>query len=131
MKYNTPKLALDILLPSKVSVIFNRQQRFNYGLEASLNGGLFNNTGASPFISDAVDEAGYSRLIIGPTLAFKLKKVVKINLTGGLAAGRRLEFIDIAEEITDRTPEAGPFFRMGISFIPAGKNMASQPSINL
>ncbi|MEL7251637.1 MAG: DUF6268 family outer membrane beta-barrel protein [Bacteroidota bacterium] len=130
LKYNTPKLALEILVPTVLSVVFNRQQKFNYGLAVNLNGGLFNNTGENPATSALIDEAAYSRLNIGPTFAFKLNEALKIDLTGGMAVGRRLELIDSAEEILDRTPEAGPFFRLGLSVIPPGKN-EDVPSINL
>ncbi|MEL6655312.1 MAG: DUF6268 family outer membrane beta-barrel protein [Bacteroidota bacterium] len=130
LKYSTPKLTLEVLVPTSLSVIFNKKKRFNYGVAASLNGGLFNNAGESPATSAAIDETGYSRLNIGPTFAFKLNDALKIDLTGGMAVGRRLEFIDPAEEIFDRAPEPGPFVRLGLSVIPPGKN-EDVPSINL
>lgn len=128
IQYNTEKIFLDILLPNKLSVIFNQNKVFQFGFEAGLNGGLFNNNSDVEIISTNIDEAGYSRLNVGPTIAFKLKKAIKINLTGGMAVGRRLDFIDTAEETIDKTPANGPFFRVGLSFSPQKKNTKS-PSI--
>lgn len=120
IKYNTPKMTLDVLLPNKLSIMFGTNKAFNFGLEARLNGGLFNNNSEIRTVNTIVDEMGYRRLNIGPAINFKLKEVIKIHLNGGIAAGRRLEFIDVAEETLDRTTENGPFFRLGLSFTPKG-----------
>ena len=121
--YRTPKMKLDILLPYKASIMFKAKNKtFLYGLEAALNGGLFNNTSDIPTINTLIDETGYSRLIFGPAMALILKNAIKIQFKGGVAAGRRLDFIDANEEIIDRTPEVGPFFSLGISFSPKKKN---------
>ncbi|MBV6429816.1 MAG: hypothetical protein KIPDCIKN_04391 [Haliscomenobacter sp.] len=45
-----------------------------------------------------------------------------ILLQGGMAAGRRLEFVDMKEEIIDRAPESALFFAVGLSFAPEHKN---------
>jgi len=120
--YNTPKMTLDVVLPNKLSLMFNTNNKtFSYGFEAGLNGGLFNNSNDISTINAIIDEAGYSRLNIGPAIAVKLKNAIKVHLTGGMAVGRKLEFIDIAEETIDRTPEPGPFFKVGLSFIPKKK----------
>jgi len=121
-KYKTPKMIVDIVLPNKLSVMFNTPTRkFFYGFEAGLNGGLFNNTSDIRTVNAIIDEAGYSRLNIGPAIALKLKNNIKLHLSGGMAVGRKLEFIDINEETFDRTPESGPFFRAGLSFVPKKK----------
>jgi hypothetical protein len=105
------------------SIMFkSKSNTFLYGLETSLNGGLFNNTNGVETINTIIDETGYSRFLIGPALAFKLKSGIKIKLKGGVAAGRRLEFIDTNEEVFDRAPEVGPFFSLGFSFLPKKKN---------
>ncbi|MEL7425777.1 MAG: hypothetical protein AAFN81_22490 [Bacteroidota bacterium] len=82
---------------------------------------MFNNSDEVELVNAIIDEAGYSRINFGPTLVLKVNEAIKVNLVGGLAIGRRLEFIDAAEEILDRTPENGPFVKVGISFAPPGK----------
>ena len=129
IQHNAEKMALDILLPSRLSVMFNTHQTTNFGLEATLDGGLFNNNSEIQIVNTIIDEAGYSRLNIGPAIVFKLKDAIKIHLTGGMAVGRRLEFVDITEETLDRTPQNGPFFKMGLSFSPNLAN-AGAPSKN-
>ncbi|MEM9821235.1 MAG: DUF6268 family outer membrane beta-barrel protein [Bacteroidota bacterium] len=121
LNYTRPKMTVDVLLPSKLSILFNTHKHFHFGLEATLDGGLFNNNGEVPIVNTLIDEAGYSRLNLGPTLVFQLKDAIRIHLTGGMAVGRRLDLIDGTEEVLDRTPEDGPFFRVGFSFRPQGK----------
>lgn len=122
-KYSTPKMNLDVLLPNKVSVMFkSKKQTLLYGLETGLDGGLFNNTSEIQTVNTLIDETGYSRFVIGPAIDVIIKNSFKIHLTGGVTAGRRLEFIDVEEETIDRTPEVGPFFRVGFSFSPKKKN---------
>ena len=130
-KYKTRKMNLDIILPNKLSLMFNTPNRtFHYGFEAGLNGGLFNNTNNLNTISSIIDEAGYSRLNIGPTIAVKLKNNIKVHLSGGMTVGRRMEFIDIDEETFDRTPEPGPFFTVGLSFVPKKKSQSNSSDQN-
>ncbi|MEO1259525.1 MAG: DUF6268 family outer membrane beta-barrel protein [Bacteroidota bacterium] len=122
VQYKTEKMVLDMLLPNKLSVMFNTHQAVNFGLEAKLDGGLFNNNSEIQNVSTIIDKAGYSRLNIGPAITFKLQDAIRVHLTGGMAVGRRLEFVDVAEETLDRTPENGPFFKVGLSFSPQAKN---------
>lgn len=121
-KYRTPKLSLDALLPVQLSILFNTpNEMFYYGIEVRLNGGFFNNTSSIEILNTIVDETGYSRFNIGPTIAVQLKSGIKITLAGGVSAGRRLDFIAADEEVIDRTPETGPFLTMGVSFTPNKK----------
>lgn len=128
-KYNAPKMSLDVLLPNRLSLMFNTKNRnFYYGIQAALNGGLFNNNSDVQTIGTVIDEAGYSRLNVGPSIAIRLKDIFKINLSGGMSVGRRLEFIDAEEDTIDRTPESGPYFRIGFSVSPKKKS-TEQPGI--
>lgn len=117
-KYKTRKMILDVILPNKFSLMFNTPNRtFFYGIKAELDGGLFNNTSDLNVINAIIDEAGYSRINVGPEVAVKVNSTFKINITGGFAVGRRMEFIDLNENTFDRTPESGPFFNIGVTFI--------------
>lgn len=125
LKYNTGKFELDIVLPNKLNIMFKTPNNIlSYGLKAGLNGGVFNNNNTTEVlsVSSIIDEVGYSRLIIGPAITWRLKDAINIHLQGGMAVGRRLEFIDVNEEIIDRTPQAAPFFAVGLSFAPKIKN---------
>jgi|GEM_PF-2518015 len=123
LKYNTRKFELDVVLPDKLDMIFKTPNNIlSYGLKAGLNGGVFNNTTEVPTVGSTIDEVGYSRLIIGPAISLRLKNAININLQGGIAVGRRLELVDVDEEIIDRTPKATPFLRLGLSFAPKNKN---------
>ncbi|MEM6724756.1 MAG: DUF6268 family outer membrane beta-barrel protein [Bacteroidota bacterium] len=128
-KYTKPKMTLDILLPNRISVMWNTHKRINFGLAATLNGGFFNNTGENPVVNSLIDEAGYSRLNLGPQVSFQLKEAIKLNLSGGMAAGRRLEFTDEFGDTIDRTPESGPFINLGVSFKPGGSKTEAVPRL--
>ncbi|MEM6841148.1 MAG: DUF6268 family outer membrane beta-barrel protein [Bacteroidota bacterium] len=121
LQYKTERIDLDMMLPNKLSILYNTHRPFFFGLEATLNGGLFNNNGEIEAVNITIDEAGYTRLTLGPILSYTVKDAFKFYATGGVAAGRRLEFINTAEEVLDRTPENGSFFRVGFSFNPSPK----------
>ena len=123
LKYTTPRMGLDILLPSKASLMFNNTNKKRYyGLEIRLNGGVFNNFNNVEMVNAVIDEVGYNRLNVGPAFAVRLKDSIKILLSGGVSAGRRFELIDADENIIDRTPEPTPYLRMGVSFSPKKKD---------
>lgn len=123
LKYHTRKFELDIVLPNKLNILFKTPNNIlSYGLKAGLNGGVFNNTTEVLSVSSIIDEVGYSRLIIGPAITWRLKDAINIHLQGGMAVGRRLELIDVNKEIIDRTPQAAPFLVVGLSFAPKIKN---------
>ena len=127
VKYAKPKMTLDILLPLRVKILFQpKSDLLRFGLEALLNGGIFNNSYA-PQISDVVpDEIGYSRINIGPIINFRLKKLVNIYFAGGLSTARKLEFVNESEDTLDRTPDVGPYIRFGFSLSPEVGNINKQ-----
>ena len=123
LKYTTPKMNFELWFPDNLLLMFNTDKMFQYGLKAAVDGGLFNNSNnLLSSVNSIIDETGYSRINIGPAITLKLKKGIHLNLLGGVAIARRLEFIDINDEIFDSSPETGPFFRIGLSFVPKPKN---------
>ncbi len=123
LKYRTQKFELDMVLPNKLSAMVNTNKNtFSYGVKAGLNGGVFNNSSEFPSISNTVDAVGYSRITLGPAIKIRLRDAININIEGGMTVNRRLEFIDINNEVIDRTPQASPFFGFGISFAPKMNN---------
>lgn len=122
LSYHTNNMALDIILPNGLSVVFNKDKAFHYGFQARLNGGFFNNTSDIQIVNDEIDRVGYARLNIGPKIGFRFNETIKINLEGGMAIARRLDFVDPEGETFDRTPENGPFFKVGLSLSPKRKN---------
>lgn len=128
-KYKTPKIEIDAVLPGELSAMWNVKKRFQYGLEAFLDGGLYNNTSDVQVVNSEINELGYSRLNMGPAISYKVKDAIKIYVTGGAAVGRRLDFIDAAEETFNRTPDNGPFIKLGLSVQPKIKPPVTTSSI--
>jgi len=123
LKFTTPKMNFELWFPDNLLVMFNTHKPFQYGLKAAIDGGLFNNSNnLLTTVNSIIDETGYSRLNIGPAITMRLKNGINLNWVGGMAIARRLEFIDINEEIFDSTPETGSFVRIGLSFSPKKKN---------
>lgn len=129
MKYNTRKLDFNLVLPNKLDFMFKTPKNIlSFGLKAGLNGGVFNNTTDFQSVSNVIDKVGYRRLVIGPAITLRLRNTININLIGGMALGRRLELVDINNDVIDRTPQAGPFFSVGLSFVP--KNKTTNAGLN-
>lgn len=123
IKYTTSKMNFELWFPDNMLIMFNTDKSFQFGFKAAIDGGLFNNSNnLLTSINSIIDETGYSRLNIGPAITMRLKNGIHINLDGGTAIARRLEFIDINEATFDSTPETGPFFRIGFSFVPKAKS---------
>lgn len=122
-KYNTKKFEMDIVFPDKMNIMMKTPGNiFSYGLKAGLNGGVFNNTAEVQAASSTIDEVGYSRLIIGPAITWRLKDAININLQGGMSVGRRWEFIDVNDQVIDMAPQPSAFIGLGLSFAPKIKN---------
>lgn len=128
IKYTAGKTTFDILLPNKLSVMLNADKKFNYGGQVRLDGGVFTNSSEIAIVSEQINSTGYSRMNMGPMMTIKLKQAIKLNLEGGFAVGRRLDFIDVEEERMDRTPENGPYFKVGLSFSPMAQMSGQNPN---
>ena len=130
LKYTTSKMNFELWFPDNMLLMYNTHKPFQYGIKAEIDGGLFNNSNnLLSSVNSIIDQTGYSRINIGPAIIMKLKSGININLLGGIAIARRLEFIDIDENIFDSTPETGPFFRFGLSYSPKIEN-EERPSEN-
>jgi len=119
LKYKSPKMIFELWFPDNLLVMFNTDKMFQYGFKAAIDGGLYNNSNnLLSTVNSIIDEAGYSRINIGPAITFKLQNGINLNLHGGIAIARRLEFVDINEEVFDSSPETGPFLRIGFALFP-------------
>lgn len=129
-KYNTKKVRLDMILPNRLEFMLKtKADKFSYGLLAGLNGGIFHNTSKATSSNNRIENVGYSRLVVGPSLAWKVKKLINIHLYGGVVFGRKLDFIESDGELRNRSPQSTPFVGLGISFCP--KNNAPTASLNI
>ena len=120
----TEKSQFKMVLPRSIS--YERYfGDFTAGLEASVDGSLYNvnyaiDTGGS--LAEPVDKVGYTRVIVGPKLSYRIGEVLKLNASGGIAAVRRLELqSDFFENLTNEV-EASTFLQLGISIVPPKKN---------
>lgn len=85
LKYETKRVALDMVLPNKLNLMFKASNnKIHYGLKAGLNGAVINNSTEIQSISNVIDEVGYSRLIVGPAITLRLKNAFNLNLQGRL-----------------------------------------------
>lgn len=117
LNHTTPTRTIKVILPNQVSIMYNKTNKnVYYGAKAALNGGLFNLYNDDKAVNNVLDEAGYSRLNIGPAIAVRIKGGIYMHAFGGITVARRLEFIDVNENIIDRTPDNGPFMSIGIAY---------------
>ena len=130
LKYETKKMLLQATLPRNLTLtFFNRSKTFRYGVNAVLNGGLFNINDEISFLNTNIDEAGYSRMQLGAMFAVALGKnsPIYLKLNAGIAGARRMDFIDINNEVLERTPKSGGFVQVGFTYIPKTKKPTSTP----
>lgn len=127
LNFKTPLRSINIILPNKIALVYNtKNKNLFYGVKAALNGALFNVQNENEEFNAVIDEAGYSRLNIGPLVEIRLKGELYLRASGGFTVARRLDFIGKDEKIIDRTPDNGPFFNFGISYFPQRKIKAKK-----
>ncbi|MBI1317005.1 hypothetical protein GC167_09135 [bacterium] len=118
VRYQNRLIELDILLPNSVSVMLTApESRFSYGLKGGVNGGVFNNTSEIPTLNTAIDEVGYSRVLLGPAVVYKPTPSLRLTARLGAVVGRRLELIDTNDAIVDRTPMASAYIGLGLAYV--------------
>lgn len=115
---------LQILLPRRIA--YDRYfGKFTAGIQVSANGSHYNvNYARTNFLNEVepVDKLAYTRVVIGPSLSYRIGKVIRLEASGGITVARRVElqgdqFDDENYNITN-----SPFFRFGIAIVPPRKD---------
>ncbi len=114
---------LQVLLPR--SITYDRYfDRFTAGLQIAASGSRYNvNYTRTSFFDtiEPVDMLAYTRVIFGPSLKYRVGKVIQLEASGGMTIARRVELQ--GDLIDDENYEItnSPYFRFGIAVLPPKK----------
>ena len=68
---------------------------------------------------EPVDKLAYSRVVLGPSLRYRVGKVIQLEASGGITMARRLELQGNRSHDVSYETANGPFFRFGIVVVPS------------
>lgn len=123
LTFSSEKGKFEMLLPRRIA--YDRTfGKLTAGLQAAVNGSRYNaNYSRTNALDDtqSVDELGYTRMIVGPSISYRIGKHLLLEGSGGITVARRIgiqsdHFDDEDYDIANR-----PFFRFGISIVPSKK----------
>lgn len=88
--------------------------KLDLGVKYNLNGGNFNVYSED----NSIDKINYSRINFGVLADYQLTKILRLEVFGGLSAGRNYKLIDADDTAYDFDSEPAPFFSVGIVLVP-------------
>lgn len=123
LTYSAEKDKLQVLLPRGIT--YDRYfGKFTVGLQLAASGSRYNvNYARTNVLNDIepVDKLAYTRVIFGPTLSYRIGKVIQLEACGGITAARSVELQGDLLENENYNKSNGPFFQFGIAIIPPKK----------
>lgn len=120
LKLSSENGKLEVFLPRRIA--YDRYfGKFTAGLHVAASGSRYNvNYTRTNFLNatEPVDKLAYTRIVFGPSLGYRIGKVIQLQASGGITVARRVElqgdaFNDENYDITN-----GPFFQFGIAIVP-------------
>ena len=124
LTYSSENDKLHVLLPRRIT--YDRYfGKITVGLEFATNGSRYNvNYSRTNFLNDIepVDKLTYTRMVFGPSLSYRMGKVIQLEASGGITVARRGELQGDAFEDENYDIANGPFFRFGIAIAPPKKD---------
>ncbi|TRX54887.1 hypothetical protein FNH22_19225 [Fulvivirga sp. M361] len=98
--------------------------RFTAGLQMAASGSRYNvNYSRTNFLNatEPVDKLVYTRVIIGPSLSYRIGKVIQLEASGGVSVARRVELQGSLFDDDNYDIANSQYFRFGIAIIPPEK----------
>ena len=114
---------LQVLLPH--SITYDRFfGKFTAGVQMAASGSRYNvNYSRTNFLnaSEPVDKLAYTRVVIGPSLSYRIGKVIQLEASGGVTVARRVELQGNLFDDDNYDIANDQYFRFGIAIIPPKK----------
>lgn len=111
---------IDLFFPQHLKYEYHLG-KLEIGLSMRVNGSLFNTNYLNVGSADVVDKIAYSRILLGPTVEYKIGRMVKLSAQAGLAAARSMVLQNTMIDDIDLDVENGPFFGISINIIAPDK----------
>ena len=117
LKFKSGKHNLNALLPLRLSYTYAIRSNLDIGVKAMTNGANFNVTGFSNDTTE-INKINYTRANLGPVIYFRPKKMITIELSGGVSTNRKVEATDLDNNRFQRTNSTEAFFNVGLVIKP-------------
>lgn len=117
IKFTANKHRIKALIPTKVLYAYAVKPNLDIGIKATINGANFNITGFSNQTDD-INKINYTRANIGPVLYYKPKKIITLELTGGISTNRRYNSVLANDDVLETTLPTQAFFNFGLIIKP-------------
>ncbi|MEL6557560.1 MAG: DUF6268 family outer membrane beta-barrel protein [Bacteroidota bacterium] len=118
LKWKSEKSQFHVFLPR--SITYDRYyKRFTAGIHAVVDGSLYNVN--FELNAEPVDKVAYTRVTAGPKFSYRLGKILQLEASGGVVAGRSVELQSEVFEDRTNNVDSGAFFQFGISLVPPVK----------
>lgn len=123
LTFSTENDKLQVLLPRRI--VYERFfGKFTAGLQVAASGSRYNvNYTRANSLNDIelVDKLAYTRIVFGPSLKYRIGKVIQLEASGGITVARRLALQGVLFDDESYDIANGPFFRFGIAIVPPKK----------
>ena len=124
LTFNSENGKLEVRLPRRIA--YDRYfGKFTAGLHVAASGSRYNvNYTRTNFLNDIepVDKLAYTRIVLGPSLSYRMGKVIQLQASGGITVARSVELQGDLFEDENYDIVNGPFFRFGIAIVPPKKD---------
>ncbi len=117
IKFKSNKHRINAMLPTKILYAYEAKPNLDIGIKATINGANFNITGFSNQTDD-VNKINYTRANIGPVVYYKPKKIITLELTGGISTNRRYNSVLANDDVIETTLPTQAFFNFGLVIKP-------------
>jgi hypothetical protein len=124
LTFSTENDKLQILLPRRIAYD-HYFGKFTAGLQIAASGSRYNvNYTRTNSLNDIepVDKLAYTRVVFGPTLSYRVSKVIQLEASGGISVARRVELQGDLFEDENYNIANGPFLGFGIAIVPFKKD---------
>ena len=123
LTHKTDRSKFQVILPRGIT--YERYYgKLTAGLKAEVDGSLYNvNYSRTTLLNEVqpVDKVGYTRVVLGPSLSYRLGKVIQLEASGGISVAQSIELQGDPFEDESYDLDNGTFFQVGVSIVPPKK----------
>lgn len=125
MHYKNNRHNLNAILPlsMKYTYALLPEEKLKLGVQYTRNGANFNISATDIPKSDMaeIDKINYSRANIGAHSSYQLTKILRLEASGGISAGRKYNLVDVDENVHDFSSKSSPYFNVGLVLVSPKK----------
>ncbi|UTW63606.1 hypothetical protein KFE98_05510 [bacterium SCSIO 12741] len=112
------KHRINAILPIKFMYAYRFKPNLDIGFKAVVNGGNFNITDIS-YHDIEINKFHYTRANLGPIIHFRPRKLITLELTGGISTGRNSRLLDLNDQTFTNSSTTAAFISVGFIIKPS------------